>query len=159
MYRFNRESFKPNIRLAKSDCLTARKPKTLPTNISAGPLPVLPHANDWVSKHFHGTLPAILGWPCITNQRIDHVKDCSTLRRSGFWIGQWGNPTSQTDMDKPSMTNTNSHAVKKVSATGMSSGGGSGMTDKGRANGTPSTTPKTTARPIGPASNTESPTK
>ena len=68
-------------------------------------------------------------------------------------------PTSQTDMDKPSMTNTNSHAVKKVSATGMSSGGGSGMTDKGRANGTPSTTPKTTTRPIGPASNTESPTK
>ena len=90
MYRFNRESFRANIRLAKSDCLTTRKPKTLPTNISARPLPVLPHANDWVSKHFHGTLPAILGWLCITNQRIDHVKDCSTLRRSGFWIGQWG---------------------------------------------------------------------
>jgi len=68
-------------------------------------------------------------------------------------------PISQTDMDKPSMTNTNSHAVKKVSTTGMSSGGGSGMTDNGRANGAPSTMPKKTTGPIGPASDTESPAK
>jgi hypothetical protein len=67
-------------------------------------------------------------------------------------------PPAQTDMNKPSMTNTNSDAVKK-STTGMSSGGGSGMTEKGGANGTPSTTPKTTTGPTGPASTTESPAK
>lgn len=43
--------------------------------------------------------------------------------------------------------------------TGMSSGGGSGMTDKGGANGNPSGMPKTTTGPQGPASNTESPPK
>jgi hypothetical protein len=68
-------------------------------------------------------------------------------------------PTPQTDMDKPSMTNTNSHAMKKLSTTGMSSGGGSGMTDKSDAIGTPSTMPKTTTGPTGPASNTEAPAK
>lgn len=43
--------------------------------------------------------------------------------------------------------------------TGMSSGGGSGMTDKGGANGDPNARPKTTTGPQGPASNTESPPK
>jgi hypothetical protein len=33
------------------------------------------------------------------------------------------------------------------------------MTDKGGANGTPSTMPKTTTGPTGPASNSESPAK
>jgi hypothetical protein len=68
-------------------------------------------------------------------------------------------PPAQTDMNKPNMTNTNSEAVKKSGTTGMSSGGGSGMTEKGGANGTPSSMPKTTIGPTGPASNTESPAK
>jgi hypothetical protein len=72
---------------------------------------------------------------------------------------QSNGPTPQTDMNKPSMTNTNSHAMKKPSTIGMSSGNGSGMTDKDGANGTHSTMPKTTTGPTGPASNTESPAK
>jgi hypothetical protein len=69
-------------------------------------------------------------------------------------------PAAQTDnMNKPAMTNSNSHAVQKSGTTGAASGGGFGMTDKGGANGTPSTMPKTTTGPTGPASNTESPAK
>jgi hypothetical protein len=68
-------------------------------------------------------------------------------------------PSAQTDMNKPSMTNTNSDAVKKSGTTGMSSDSESGMTDKGGANGTASTMPKTTTGPTGTASKTESPAK
>jgi hypothetical protein len=68
-------------------------------------------------------------------------------------------PAAQTDMNKPSMTNTNSDAVKKSDTTGMSSGGASGMTDKGGANGAPAMAPKTTTGPAGSASKTESPAK
>jgi hypothetical protein len=72
-------------------------------------------------------------------------------------------PAAQTDMNKPSMTNTNSDAVKKPgttgAASGVSSGGGSSMTDKGGANGTASTMPKTTTGPTGAASKDESPAK
>jgi hypothetical protein len=68
-------------------------------------------------------------------------------------------PAGQQDMNKPGMTNTNSDAVKKSGTTGMSSGGGSGMTDKSGANGSPNTMPKTTTGPAGSASKTESPAK
>jgi hypothetical protein len=43
--------------------------------------------------------------------------------------------------------------------TGASSGGGSGMTSKGGANGNPAMAPKTTTGPAGAASKTESPPK
>jgi hypothetical protein len=68
-------------------------------------------------------------------------------------------PAPQTDMNKPSMTNSNSNAVQKSGTTGAASGGGSGMTDRGGANGTPNTVPKTTTGPTGPASKTDSPAK
>ena len=68
-------------------------------------------------------------------------------------------PAAQTDnMNKPAMTNTNSKAMKHET-TGTSSGGGSGMTDKGGANGAPESMPKTTTGPAGAASETESPPK
>jgi hypothetical protein len=66
-------------------------------------------------------------------------------------------PAAQTD--KAGMTNTNSEAVKKSSTTGMSSGGESGMTNKGGANGSPAMAPKTTTGPAGSASKSESPPK
>lgn len=78
---------------------------------------------------------------------------------SGGAYAQNTGPAAQTDMNKPSMTNTNSDAVKKSDTTDTASGGGSGMTDKGGANGTPSAMPKTTTGPTGPASKTESPPK
>jgi hypothetical protein len=68
-------------------------------------------------------------------------------------------PAPQTDMNKPGMTNSNSNATQKSGTTGAASGGGSGMTDKGGANGTPNTMPKTTTGPTGSASKTESPAK
>jgi hypothetical protein len=66
-------------------------------------------------------------------------------------------PAAQTD--KAGMTNSNSDAKKKDGTTGMSSGGQSGMTDKGGANGSPAMAPKTTTGPAGPASKSESPPK
>jgi hypothetical protein len=75
---------------------------------------------------------------------------------SGAYAQNTG-PAAQTD--KPAMTNSNSNAVKKSSTTGISSGGGSGMTDKGGANGSPDTAPKTTTGPAGSASKSESPPK
>lgn len=78
----------------------------------------------------------------------------------GCAYAQTTGPAAQTDnVNKPSMTNTNSDAVKKSDTTGMSSGGASGMTDKGGANGTPAMSPKTTTGPAGSASKTESPAK
>jgi len=68
-------------------------------------------------------------------------------------------PAAQQDMNKPGMTNSNSDAKMKDSTTGMSSGGGSGMTDKGGANGGPAMAPKTTTGPAGSASKSESPPK
>jgi uncharacterized low-complexity protein len=62
-------------------------------------------------------------------------------------------PAAQTD--KPAMTNTNSDAMKKSGTTGI----GSGMTDKGGANGSPDMAPKTTTGPAGSASKFESPPK
>jgi hypothetical protein len=68
-------------------------------------------------------------------------------------------PAAQTDdMNKPAMTNSNSKAVQKSGTTGAASGGVSGMPDKGGANGAPTTMPKTTTGPAGPASN-ETPPK
>jgi hypothetical protein len=61
-------------------------------------------------------------------------------------------------MNKPGMTNINSDAMKKSSTTGMSSGGGSGMTNKGGANGAPAMAPETTG-PAGSVSKSESPPK
>jgi hypothetical protein len=76
---------------------------------------------------------------------------------SGAYAQNTG-PAAQTD--KASMTNTNSDAMKKsTSTTGISSGGGSGMTDKGGANGSPDMAPKTTTGPAGSASKSESPPK
>jgi hypothetical protein len=52
--------------------------------------------------------------------------------------------------------------MKKSGTTGAASGmssGGYGMTDKGGANGSPSTMPKTTTGPTGAASKDESPPK
>jgi hypothetical protein len=71
-------------------------------------------------------------------------------------------PAAQDNMNKPAMTNTNSDAMKKSGTTGAASGmssGGYGMTDKGVANGSPSTMPKTTTGPTGAASKDESPPK
>jgi hypothetical protein len=68
-------------------------------------------------------------------------------------------PAAQTDnTNKPAMTNTNSKAMKHET-TGTSSGGGSGMTDKGGANGAPESMPKATTGPAGAASKTETPPK
>jgi hypothetical protein len=74
---------------------------------------------------------------------------------SGAYAQNTG-PAAQTDLNKPSMTNTNSNAMQKSGTTGAASGDGSGMSDKGGANGTPTRMPKATT---GPTSNTESPAK
>jgi hypothetical protein len=66
-------------------------------------------------------------------------------------------PAAQTD--RPGMTNSNSDAMKKSGTTGMSSGSGSGMNNKGGANGSPAMAPKTTTGPAGSASKSESPPK
>jgi hypothetical protein len=79
---------------------------------------------------------------------------------SGAYAQNTG-PAAQTD--KAGMTNSNSDAMKKSGTTGMSNsksaGSGSGMTDKGGANGSPAMAPKTTTGPAGSASKTESPAK
>jgi hypothetical protein len=78
---------------------------------------------------------------------------------SGAYAQNTG-PAAQKD--KAGMTNSNSDAKKKDSrtgTTGMSSGGGSGMTNKGGANGDPAMAPKTTTGPAGSASKSESPPK
>jgi hypothetical protein len=91
--------------------------------------------------------------------KISILSSALLIGLAGGAYAQNTGPAPQTDINKPSMTNTNSDAVKKTGTTGAASGGGSGMTDKGGANGTPSTMPKTTTGPTGPASNSESPAK
>jgi hypothetical protein len=91
--------------------------------------------------------------------KISILSSALIIGLAGGAYAQNTGPAPQTDINKPSMTNTNSDAVKKTGTTGAASGGGSGMTDKGGANGTPSTMPKTTTGPTGPASNSESPAK
>jgi hypothetical protein len=78
---------------------------------------------------------------------------------SGAYAQNTG-PAAQTDnMNKPAMTNSNSHAVQKSTTTGTSSGMSSATTSAGGANGTPNSMPKTTTGPTGAASKAESPPK
>jgi hypothetical protein len=77
----------------------------------------------------------------------------------GGAYAQTSGPAAQQEINKPGMTNTNSDAAKKSGTTGMSSGGASGMTDKGGTNGAPAMAPKTTTGPAGSASKAESPAK
>jgi hypothetical protein len=84
------------------------------------------------------------------------VKDCSTNERTGHRIGQWRLRTKGSSRSDPyEQAKHDEHkfwAVKKSVITGMSSGGESGMTEKGGANGTPGSMLKTTTGPTGPAS-------
>jgi hypothetical protein len=103
---------------------------------------------------------------CINDQKDIIMLKIAALSGAALAIGIVGGayaqntgPAPQTDMNKPGMTNSNSNAVQKSGTTGAASGGGSGMTDKGGANGTPNTVRKTTTGPTGPASKTESPAK
>ena len=77
-------------------------------------------------------------------------------------------PTSNSaNSEKPSGMNNgtmnngamNNSAMQNGTTNGMSSGGGSGMTTSGGANGSPGGMPKTTTGPTGAASKDESPAK
>ena len=96
--------------------------------------------------------------------RIATLTGALAIGLAGGAYAQTTGPAAQSDMNKPSMTNTNSDAVKKSGSTtgaasGMTSGGGSGITEKGGANGSPNTMSKTTTGPAGAASKDESPAK
>jgi hypothetical protein len=65
-------------------------------------------------------------------------------------------PTTNGTMNNGAMTNG---AMQGGATSGMSSGGGSGMTTSGGANGNPGGMPKTTTGPAGAASKDESPAK
>ena len=80
----------------------------------------------------------------------------------GGAYAQTTGPSAQDNMKKPAV-NPRADGMSRSGTTGTSagnsSGGGSGMTEKGGANGTPSEMPKTTTGPAGSASKTESPPK
>ena len=70
-----------------------------------------------------------------------------------------GHNSTDQKTDNMGANSGSSAATRPTGTTGMSSGGGSGMTTTGGANGTPAMAPKTTTGPAGSASKTESPAK
>jgi hypothetical protein len=78
--------------------------------------------------------------------------------QAGANTGPNGNSANS---DRAPMNNgaMNNGAMQGGATSGMSSGGGSGMTTSGGANGNPGGMPKTTTGPAGAASKDESPAK
>jgi hypothetical protein len=111
-------------------------------------------------------LLAALGWFCNHQPKETIMLKIAALTGAlavGLVNGAYAQtgPSAQTDMNKPSMTNSNSDA-KKDSTTGMSNPanketGWSGIGEKGTAYDGPA--PKTTTGPASSGSKSESPAK
>jgi hypothetical protein len=70
-----------------------------------------------------------------------------------------GQNSTEQKSDNMGANSGSGAATRPTGTTGASSGGGSGMTTKGGANGDAAMAPKTTTGPAGAASKTESPPK